>query len=186
MPIYIGKIMTIAVSRKNFTLEDFIANPPEGNEWIDGNLVEKTGMTIRHSQIQARISRLWGNYLLESGQGGEVYVELPCVTVRQGRRPDVCYLTPELVEQFGNNATLPQSPPLIAEIASPTDSAEDLFAKATEYLESGSVEVWLVFPESSRLLIITQTQTLAFDRANEVSTQNVLSGFRVSSSELFK
>ncbi|MBW4623675.1 MAG: Uma2 family endonuclease [Cyanosarcina radialis HA8281-LM2] len=177
--------MTIAVSRENFTLEDFIANPPEAKEWLDGNLVEKTGMTIRHSKTQARIARLWGNYLLESGQGGEVYVELPCVTVRQGRRPDVCYLTPELVEQFGNNATLPQSPPLIAEIASPTDSAEDLFAKATEYLESGCLEVWLVFPENSRVLIVTQTQTLAFDRVDEVSTQKVLSGFRVLSSDIF-
>ena len=177
--------MTITLSREGLTLEDFIANPTEGKEWIDGNLVEKTGMTIRHSKIQARISRLWGNYLLESGQGGEVYVELPCVTVRRGRRPDVCYLTPELVEQFGNNATLPQSPPLIAEIASPTDSAEDLFAKAAEYLESGCAEVWLVFPESNRLLIITQTQTLAFDRSDEVITQKVLSGFRVLLSELF-
>ena len=46
-------------------------------------------------------------------------MELPCITVRQGRRPDVCYLTPELVAEFGNNATLPQSPLLIAEIASP-------------------------------------------------------------------
>ena len=106
--------------------------------------------------------------------------------MRQGRRPDVCYLTPELSEEFGNNATLPQSPPLIAEIASPTDSAEDLFAKAAEYLESGCVEVWLVFPESNRLLIITQTQSLAFHSPDEVSTQKVLLGFRVLLSELFE
>ena len=177
--------MTVTLSKEDLTLEDFIANPPEEKEFIDGNLVEKTGMTIRHSKIQARISRLWGNYLLESGQGGEVYVELPCITVRQGRRPDVCYLTPELVAEFGNNATLPHSPPLIAEIASPTDAAEDLFAKTAEYLESGCLEVWLVFPESNRLLIITQTETLAFDRDDEVSTQKVLAGFRVLLSELF-
>jgi Uma2 family endonuclease len=54
-------------------------------------------------------------------QGGEVYVELPCITAHQGRRPAVCYLIPDLVEQFGQNATLPQSPPLIAEIASPDE-----------------------------------------------------------------
>jgi hypothetical protein len=45
--------------------------------------------------------------------------------------------------------------------------------------------VWLVFPESSRLLIITQTQTLAFDRSAEVSTQQILLGFRVSLNDLF-
>ncbi len=177
--------MTTTLGKESLTLEDFIANPTEGKEWIDGNLVEKTGMTIKHSKIQARMARLWGNYLLQSGQGGEVYVELPCVTLRQGRRPDVCYLTPELIEQFGNNATLPQSPPLIAEVASPTDSAEDLFAKAAEYLESGCVEVWLIFPESHRLLIITQTQTLAFHSPDEVTTQKMLSGFCLLLSELF-
>jgi Uma2 family endonuclease len=177
--------MTITLSKEGLTLEDFIANPTEGKEWIDGNLVEKTGMTIRHSKIQANLAYYWKSYLLETGQGGEVYVELPCVTLRQGRRPDVCYLTPELVEQFSNNATLPQSPPLIAEIASPTDSAEDLFAKAAEYLASGCLEVWLIFPESNRLLIITQTQTLAFHSSARVSTQTVLSGFWVLLSELF-
>jgi Uma2 family endonuclease len=176
--------MTITLEKENFTLEDFIANPPEEKEWVDGNLVEKTGMTIKHSKIQAQMARLWGNYLLESGQGGEVYVELPCITLRQGRRPDVCYLTPELVEQFSNQATLGQSPPLIAEIASPTDSAEDLFAKADEYLASGCLEVWLVFPESNRLLILTQAQTLAFLSPERVSTQKVLSGFSLLLSDL--
>jgi Uma2 family endonuclease len=74
---------------------------------------------------------------------------------------------------------------LIAEIASPSDAAEDLFAKATEYLESGCVEVWLVFPESNRLLILTQTQTWAFHRPDNVETQIILLGFRTSLSELF-
>ncbi|MEG3439578.1 Uma2 family endonuclease [Pannus brasiliensis CCIBt3594] len=178
--------MTLALSSDTFTLEDFANDPPEGREWIDGNLIEKTGMTIRHSQIQLRVGRLWGNYVEESGQGGEVYVELPCITVRQGRRPDVCYLTPDLVEQFGQNATLPQSPPLIAEIASPSDPAEDLFAKADEYLQSGSVEVWLVFPESRRVLIVTGDRESAFHGADEVSTQIILPGFRVSLAELFR
>ncbi len=177
--------MTITLDKEGLTLEDFIANPPEGKEWIDGNIVEKTGMTIKHSKIQANLAYYWKRYLLESGQGGEVYVELPCATLRQGRRPDVCYLTPELVEKFGNNATLPQSPPLIAEIASPTDAAEDLFAKVDEYLASGCLEVWLIFPESSRLLILTETQTLAFSSPDEVGTQKVLLGFCWLLSELF-
>lgn len=177
--------MTLTVEQTKFTLDDFIANPPEEKEWVDGTLVEKTGMTIIHSKIQANLAYLWKKHLLEIGQGGEVYVELPCVTMRQGRRPDVCYITPELVEEFGSRATFPQSPPLIAEIASPTDAAEDLFAKATEYLASNGLEVWLVFPESQRLLIITDTETLAFQHSDQVSTQKVLSGFGLQLSELF-
>lgn len=176
--------MLTATVIESFSLEDFMANPPDHMEWVDGQLVEKMGMTVRHSQIQARLVRYWGNYITDCGQGGDVYIELPCRTLKQGRRPDVSYLTAQLLEQFGEAAALPQSPPLIGEIASPTDSAEDLFAKAQEYLESGCEEVWLVFPESRRILLLTQSQTLGFNPGDVVSTQMVLKGFSVAVDEL--
>jgi Uma2 family endonuclease len=53
--------------------------------------------------------------------------------------PDVSYITPELWAQVGKFSVLPQSFPLLAEIVSPSDFADDVFAKAQEYLESG---VW--------------------------------------------
>ena len=162
-----------------------MANPPDHQEWVDGQLVEKTGMTIKHSRMQCRLGRYWGNYAIESGQGGDAYTELPCRTLKQGRRPDVSYLTPELLTEFGEFPTLPQSPPLLAEIASPSDAAEDLFAKASEYLESGCREVWLVFPENHRILIITENQTLAFKAGDIINTQIVLLGFRITIDELF-
>jgi Uma2 family endonuclease len=59
-----------------------------------------------------------------------------------------------------------------------------LFAKASEYLESGCQEVWLVFPESRRVLIIIQNQTLGFNTGDVVNTQLVLKGFSVAVDEL--
>jgi Uma2 family endonuclease len=175
--------MVTATVTEGISLEDFLANPPEHMEWVDGQLVEKTGMTVRHSRIQGRLVRYWGNYKDESGQGGDVFVELPCRTSKQGRRPDVAYLTAELLAQFGEASALPQSPPLVGEIASPDDSAEELFAKAQEYLESGCQEVWLVFPESRRVLVLIQGQTLGFNVGDVVSTQLVLQGFSVAVNE---
>lgn len=176
--------MLTATVTESFSLEDFMANPPDHMEWVDGQLVEKTGMTVRHSLIQARLVWYWRNYITDCGHGGEVVVELPCRTLLQGHRPDVSYLTAQLLEQFGEAAALPQSPPLIGEIASPTDSAEDLFAKAQEYLESGCEEVWLVFPESRRVLVETRSQTLGFKVGDVVTTQLVLKGFSVAVDEL--
>jgi len=175
--------MVTATVTEGISLEDFLANPPEHMEWVDGQLVEKTGMTLRHSRIQGRLVRYWGNYKDESGQGGDVFVELPCRTSKQGRRPDVAYLTAELLAQFGEASALPQSPPLVGEIASPDDSAEDLFAKVQEYLESGCEEVWLVFPESRRVLVLIQGQTLGFNVGDVVSTQLVRQGFSVAVDE---
>jgi Uma2 family endonuclease len=166
------------------SLEEFLQHPRDRMEWVDGQLIEVTGMTLRHSQIQSRLSFYWNQHKRSNNLGGEVYTEAPCRTNLQGRRPDVAYLTPELLRQYADASALPQSFPLIAEIASPDDEAEELFAKAREYLESGCQEIWLVFPDSLWIIIIARDRHLIFTLGDIVSTQSVLSGFSVSVDEL--
>jgi Uma2 family endonuclease len=161
------------------------ANLPENMECVDGKLIEKTGMTFKHSVTQANLTSYWRNYMISSQKGGKVCTEAPCRTGRQTRRPDVAYITPELLEELGEFTILPQSFPLIAEIASPDDRAEELFAKAKEYLTSGCQEVWLLFPENQVVLIITQQQWLVFTAGEQVSSQNLLEGFSITIDELF-
>ena len=177
-------MLTAPLIKDNFSLEDFVANPPDHMEWVDGQLVEKNDMTLKHGEIQLRLGGYWGNYKDSSGQGGKVYTDVPCRTNKQGRSPDVAYLTPELVAQFGNEATLPQSFPLCAEIVSPTDIAENVLLKAQEYLESGGAEVWLVFPDSHWVMVMTQNQGLMFTSGQVVNTQQVLLGFSVAVDDL--
>ncbi|WP_416670786.1 Uma2 family endonuclease [Egbenema bharatensis] len=166
------------------SLEDWLENPPERTEWVDESLVEKNGMTLKHSRVQSKLARCWGNYKESNGSGGEVYTEAPCRTQKQGRSPDVAYLTPELVAQYGDGKVLPQSFPLTAEIVSPTDLAEDLLAKALEYLESGGEEVWLVYPEVRWIMVITADSRQIFVAEDEVKTRSVLHGFRIGVDEL--
>ena len=172
-------MVTATIISDKLALEEFTVAPPDNMELVDGQLVEKNGMTLKTGKIQSRLSRYWGDYKDSSGQGGEAYVEVPCRTNRQIRRPDVAYLTPELVAQFGNLATLLQSFPLISEIVSPTDIAEDIFLKAQEYLESSCQEVWLVFPDSRLIFVMTQNQILTFRSGDTASTQQILIGFRI-------
>jgi Uma2 family endonuclease len=168
----------------NYSLEDWMQNSPEGTEWVNGELFEKNGVTLKHSRVQAKLATYWRNYKDSSGQGGEVYTEVPCRTNQQGRRPDVAYLTPELMQQFGEPEVLPQSFPLVAEIISPTDLAEDMIAKSQEYLQSGSEEVWLVFPENRWIIVITKNQRIVFITGEVVRTQTVLTGFNIAVDEL--
>ncbi|MGC1392767.1 MAG: Uma2 family endonuclease [Coleofasciculaceae cyanobacterium] len=171
-------------SNDSESLHTEIINLPENMELVDDKLIEKTGMTFKHSVTQANIARYWGNHIISSGQGGKVCTEAPCRTGKQTRRPDVAYITPKLLEETGDFTILPQSFPLIAEIASPDDSGEALFAKAKEYLDSGCQEVWLVFPESLWIIIITQAQHLLLTLGEVVNTQEVLPNFSVSVDEL--
>ena len=174
----------LTAAKNDFSLEDFINSPPEKMEWVDGQIVEKNGMTLRHGELQLRLGRYWEDYKRSSGQGGKVYTDVPCRTSKQGRSPDVAYLTPELVAQYGQAAALPQSFPLCAEIISPTDLAENVLLKAQEYLESGGEEVWLVFPESRRVIVVTKEQGLMYTIGQVVSTQKVLPGFSIAVGEL--
>jgi len=167
------------------SLDEWLQNPPERTEWVDGGLLEKDEMTLKHSRVQLKLGAAWNAYVESSGQGGIVYTEAPCRTNQQGRSPDVAYLTPELVEQYGNETVLPQSFPLIAEIVSPTDRAEELFVKATEYLSSGSQEVWLVLPESQWILILTEQGRSLFSTGETAETKILLPGFTVELNKLF-
>ncbi len=166
------------------SLEEWLENPPVATEWVEGKLLEKKGMTLKHSRIQSKLSFAWRSYINSSTEGGEVYTDVPCRTNKQGRSPDVAYLTPELVAQYGNEKVLPQSFPLSAEIISPTDLAEDIIAKSAEYLVSGGEEVWLIFPENRWIIIVTQNQRIVFVSGEVVSTQTVLPGFSIAVDDL--
>ena len=115
------------------SLEDWLHNPPERTEWVNELLVEKNGMTLKHSRVQGNLYFYWRSYKDNQNCGGEVYTEAPCRTQKQGRCADVAYLTPELLKKHGEAKVLPQSFPLIAEVVSPTDLAEEVIAKAQEY-----------------------------------------------------
>jgi Uma2 family endonuclease len=86
--------------------------------------------------------------------------------------------------QVGEFSVLSQSFPLLAEIVSPSDFADDVFAKAQEYLDSGCLEVWLLFPKSSWVLVITQGEVVLFKPGEVAKTQVVLPGFSVGVDEL--
>lgn len=186
-----------SVEQLDLTWEEWMQNPPDGTEWADGKVivkhpvefvngqvVGKPGMTAKTRRIQARLVRYWGIYMESSGQGGEVYVEVTCQTLKKGRIPDVSYITPELLAQVGEFSVLPQSFPLLAEIVSPSDFADDVFAKAQEYLDSGCLEVWLLFAKSSWVLVITQGEVVLFKPGDVAKTQVVLPGFSVAVDEL--
>ena len=188
---------TASVEQLELTLEEWMQNPPDGTEWADGKVivkhpvefvngqvVGKPGMTAKTRRIQARLVRYWGIYMDSSAQGGEVYVEVTCQTLKKGRIPDVSYITPELLAQVGEFSVLPQSFPLVAEIVSPSDYADDVFAKAQEYLDSGCLEVWLLFPKSSWVLVITQGDVVLFKSGEVAKTQVILPGFSVAVDEL--
>lgn len=56
---------------------------PEGMELVNGELVEKAGMTLKHAATQGQLIAKWQLHAETSGQGGHVYPEAPCQTTKQ-------------------------------------------------------------------------------------------------------
>jgi Uma2 family endonuclease len=158
---------------------------PEGMELVDGTLVEKTGMTLKHAGVQNALGAEWRAYSRVAQKGGKAYTEALCRTKIQKRRPDVAYVTPDLHQTHGEPSTFPQAFPLIAEIASPDDSAEMLFEKAQEYLAAGAEEVWILLPEAQLAFIVLSDRVLAFTATQTIATQKILPGFMIGLAELF-
>lgn len=172
------------------SLDEFLAHPPDQCEWIDNVIEEKTGMTLNHAATQAKLAYFWQQYLFQEQLSGRVLVEALCRTQAQGRRPDVAFVTDELLGQIAGKVALDQSFPLIAEIASPDDSGEGLLAKAKEYLESGAEEVWIIFPDNElALTAIMAAETVhwqIFNRTQPIATRAILPGLVVHLSGLLQ
>lgn len=176
--------MLSAPNAPTVSLEEFLANPHDRTEWVSGHLIQKQAMTAKTGRIQARLAFYWRSHMLSSGQGGEVYTETSCRTIGRTRCPDVAYLTPDLVAQYGDFKVLPRSFSLVAEVISPNDEAEEVFTKVREYLASECEEVWLVFPDSQWVLVITSQRQELRGLEDIATTHHVLSGFSVAVKEL--
>lgn len=48
-------MVTATAAQKHFTLEEFMANPCDRMEWVDGKIVEKNGATLKHGKIQLKV-----------------------------------------------------------------------------------------------------------------------------------
>lgn len=168
-------------------------NPPEGTELtelVDGQRLEKSYMTLKHSTVQANLAARWlqdSEMPNEDGLvlGGIVVTEALCQLQAQKRRPDVAYVTDELIEQHGYPTCFPVSFPLVVEVALPDDPAEMLFGKAQEYLAAQTEDVWLLYPESRLVIGVTDEGWQIFSGEDVVRTQKVLGGVAIAIKDLF-
>jgi Uma2 family endonuclease len=149
------------------TLEQFMALPArEENgthyELSEGELIALSADGFRHAATLANVTVVLRNalprdeYVIVAGDAGYLLDTNPeAATVRGAdvgvnRRADV-----------GDNPPtgwFPGAPLLAVEIISPGNSATDIQLKVKQYLKAGSLEVWLVYPETQTLYVYSAGQ----------------------------
>jgi Uma2 family endonuclease len=140
-PSIVSPVSQIAPNK--MSLEEFLLNPPENSEWVNEQIIAKANMGIFHGKTQAEFAALLIAFAKSNRLTGIVCTEVICRTLKQARKPDVAYISPQQVELYGKSdfTVLPECFPMVIEIVSPRDMAEDVFSKAEEYLEGGAEEV---------------------------------------------
>ncbi|QQS55811.1 MAG: Uma2 family endonuclease [Candidatus Competibacteraceae bacterium] len=95
--------------------------------------------TNRHSYWQFRIG-----VMLERALGGEALVECSILTDKGVKVADVVWCSPAFLARHGYETPYTQAPELCIEVASPSNTTDELTKKIRLYLEAGAVEAWIV------------------------------------------
>ena len=175
---------------RSVTAEELLCMGEGKRELILGEVVELTPPGWRHGRIQNRIGRLLDVFTEEAGLGD-------CVTTEAGykltskpdtvRAPDVAVVKADRVSDSRDRVDYQTfAPDLAVEVISPSDSFTDVESKARMWLDYGAQMVWVVEPDSRRVLIYEpgkDRRDLGEDQT--LDAPEILPGFSVPVSRLF-
>lgn len=129
-------------------------NLPRRCEVVNGEIVEVPPMGAYASEIANRVRDELAVYGRTTGRGRprmDILYRLPLPSDKtRRRRPDVAFVS---FERWPEDLPIPYRknpmdivPELMVEVASPTDKADALFAKAVEYLAAKADIAWVLLP----------------------------------------
>jgi Uma2 family endonuclease len=177
------------VTSRALTLEQFSRLPSDGvcHEMNAGELITLPPPKSLHSRtlmkvLQALLSNLeehpaW----LAIPEAGYVLQRNP-LTIRQ---PDVSVLSKGRVDATPEDSYFEGAPELAIEIVSPSDSAADLEIKLHQYLNTGSKQVWVLYPKTKDVHVFDAARLVVLSGDQVLEGGELLPGFAVRVSALF-
>jgi Uma2 family endonuclease len=174
--------------KRRYTEQDLLNLPDDGRKYelVNGRIhIVPTGG--RHGWIGSKLSGITYSRLPETLRSFDSSTGFRTVGGNI-RSPDFSLM---------QKARLPQgeppvdfidgAPDLAVEVVSPSENLKDLYQKVLEYFESGSREVWLLFPERKQVYRYTAPLEVEVLRENDILTGGeLLPDFQVRVGELFE
>lgn len=165
--------------------------PGKRYELVDGELVEMPGAGAEHVWIAFALAQLLNDFARQHHLGFAVPDGLAYVLRRNPdhvRIPDVSFVAGVDVTKEGLPKTYWEgSPTLAVEIVSPNDRAMEIDERVRDYLDSGSHQVWVLWP-NRRAVSVHRPGADIRELGPEAILKggNILPGFSVRVSELFE
>ena len=121
-----------------------------------------------HSLWQAFVTRLLFAATDAAGLGGKVLTEAALLTSQGVKVPDVAWISGAAWNARSNPLLLTQAPDICIEVMSPSNTADEMRAKAALVFACGAREVWI---------LATTGRMAFFDAKGERSASSILPGF---------
>ena len=161
-------------------------------EIIAGEYTELPPMSAREavlgSKLVTKLSIHVDDYELGRAVNETLFDLRP--TIDRLRRPDVAYVS---FNRWRKSRLIPRLnawpvvPDLAVEIISPTNTFEEVLDKMREYFQAGTRLVWFVFSIAQEVYAYTTpTTTRIFTRADDLTADPVLPGFKLPLANLFE
>lgn len=174
-----------------WTERDYFALPNTNRhvELSEGRLIVPPLPTPQHQWVVMELAFRLRAFVLERDLGTVFIAPLP-VRLWPGkiREPDVFLIAREHTDRIEEK--LCGVPDLIVEVISPSTSHMDREKKFSEYARAGIQEYWLVDPEEKRIEVyILQNGVYKLSGKyvpGEIACSELLSGFKVNASEVFR
>lgn len=166
-------------------------NPPTDTsfEVIDGVIVEKTMSAFEQYIAGLLFSPLQQHCLAADIGRAFIETKFHIPGTRNDRQPDVAFLSYERWAKdrpASRRNAWPIAPDLAVEFISPTDRMFSVFEKLEEYFIAGVREVWHVLSNTGKVYCYSSpTQVRILTRADELTGDPVVPGFRMALADLF-
>lgn len=174
------------------TVDDLLRLPDDGwrYEVVEGVLVRVAGSSFDATTIAGIILTALLTFARPRGlgavTGADGVYRFP--GAETGLLPDVGFVTAGKVARIDRRKPIPFAPDLAVEVVSPTQTREDMAAKAQRYLRGGTHLVWVVWPESHTVDIWHPGDTApaaTLDTDDLLDGEDIVPGFTHPIADLF-
>jgi Uma2 family endonuclease len=163
----------------------------ERYEVIDGIRVEREPMGAFETVLASWLCYLLNGFAAGRKLGLAVNEVLFVLNASRNlkRRPDVAFVsyTRWPASIVAREPAWNVVPDLAVEIVSPTNLAEEIDSKVTDYFQSGVRLVWVFYPDAGRVYVYqSPTQVSILERPDALDGGEVLPGFRLPIGQLYE
>jgi Uma2 family endonuclease len=176
--------------------EDLLSLPDDASQYelVNGELVVMPASSRRHSLIGQRIAWKLAEFVDQHGLGDVYGADAGFVLHRNPdtvRSPDAAFVERSRVLPLADDPDadlfLELAPDLAVEVISPSNSIPEITAKAAEYIDAGSREVWIVNPRTETVTVRSPRGTAqVLRRGDVIDGGELLPGFRLPVADVFR